>query len=75
MHYLSAEEATRILRHGTVDLCMWCSENPNIEMVHVLDAHIKASPFKHDPYWMACAGFALGRATGIREEIARRKGA
>lgn len=71
MKYFSAEEARRIMGKAPAGLIIPCDENPNREAVEALLDRARTG--KAGPLSMAMYGFALGHATGIREERARRK--
>ena len=73
MKYFTEEEARLIMRNNDMGLCTLFENNPNREAMGALADQIRRSKFQGDCYWMACIGFVLGRATGIREERARRK--
>lgn len=73
MKYFSTEEAWAIIRESSPWICAIDDDNPNIEAARVLADF--ASTNSRRPFFCAIVGFALGRATGIREERARRKGA
>lgn len=71
MKYFSAEEAWAIIRESNPWICAIDDDNPNIEAARVLADFAKNR--SREPFYCAVAGFVLGRATGIREERARRK--
>ena len=73
MKYFSTEEARTIIRESSPRLCIADDDNPNNEAARVLADF--ASTNSRCPLFCAIVGFNLGRATGIREERARRKGA
>lgn len=73
MKYFTAEEARAILDNNSVLLCMVWDSNPGKEAARVLSDEVQRRPTES---WSAAVrGFLLGRATGIREERQRRKGA
>lgn len=73
MKYFSAEEAWAIVRGSDLWICAIDDDNPNIEAARVLADFAKNR--SREPFYCAAVGFVLGRATGIREERARRGGA
>ena len=73
MKYFSTEEAWTIMRKSSPWICAIDDDNPNIEAARALPDFTKNR--SREPFYCAAVGFALGRATGIREERARRKGA
>ena len=73
MKYFTKEEARSVIRKGSISLLTADEDNPNREAVMALREEIEQSHFQDSALWMACLGFILGRATGIREERARRK--
>ena len=73
MKYFSAEEAWAIIRESNPWICAIDDDNPNIEAARALLDFTKNR--SRCPFFCAVVGFVLGRATGIREERARRKGA
>lgn len=73
MKYFTAKEANAIIEKSSLALCFLCDDNPNLAAMKELANSAALSEFRGDSYWMACMGFVLGRATGIREERARRK--
>lgn len=73
MKYFSTEEAWAIIRESGLWICAIDDDNPNIEAARALLDFTKNR--SREPFFCAVAGFVLGRATGIREERARRKGA
>lgn len=73
MKYFSAEEAWAIIRESSPRLCIADDDNPNIEAARVLADFVSTN--SRWPFFCAIVGFTLGRATGIREERARGKGA
>ena len=76
MKYFNAEEAQAIMSHNDITLCANWDTNPALDQARALHEHIEADGCcRNDPSWAAVCGFLLGRATGIREERQRRKGA
>ena len=73
MKYFSAEEAWAIIRESSPWICAIDDDNPNIEAARALLDFTKNR--SRCPFFCAVVGFVLGRATGIREERARRRGA
>ena len=73
MKYFSAEEAWAIIRESSPWICAIDDDNPNIEAARALLDFTKNR--SRCPFFCAVVGFVLGRATGIREERARRMGA
>ena len=73
MKYFSTEEAWAIIRESSPWICAIDDDNPNIEAARALLDFTKNR--SRCPFFCAVVGFVLGRATGIREERARRKGA
>lgn len=73
MKYFSTEEAWAIIRESNPWICAIDDDNPNIEAARALLDFTRAN--NRAPFFCAAMGFTLGRATGIREERARRKGA
>ena len=71
MKYFNTEEAQSIIRKSSLWLCAIDDDNPNIEAARALADF--TSTQSRAPFFCAAVGFALGRATGIREERARRK--
>ena len=71
MKYFSAEEAWAIIRESSPWICAIDDDNPNIEAARALAEFTSTN--SRCPFFRAVAGFVLGRATGIREERARRK--
>ena len=73
MQYFTKDEAKRIINCQPIGLCFYNSSNPNVEAMVALAESIDSKP-DASPFFAACTGFILGRATGVREERARRKG-
>lgn len=73
MNYYTAEEARRIMDNTSVHLCTGYSNNPNREAFAEC-LRIALEPTQDPIHWAAVIGFHLGRATGIRQERARRRG-
>lgn len=73
MKYFSTEEAWTIMRKSSLWICAIDDDNPNIEAARALAEFTSTN--SRCPFFCAVVGFVLGRATGIREERARRKGA
>ena len=73
MKYFTKDEAKRIISNQPMGICFVTSNNPNAAAMRGLSEIIDTSIHKKDAYFMACTGFVLGRATGIREERARRR--
>ena len=73
MKYFSTEEAWAIIRESSPWICAIDDDNPNIEAARALLDFTKNR--SRCPFFCAVVGFVLGRATGIREERARRRGA
>lgn len=71
MKYFTVEEARRVMSCTTADLLIVRDENPNREAAAALLGRVSAGG--NESIIAALYGFALGRATGIREERARRK--
>lgn len=72
MEYYTAEEAKRIMAHAKIKLCAIEPNNPNLAVARVL-ANLAKKNSGRDTFWAVWSGFMLGRATGIREERARRR--
>lgn len=72
MKYFSTEESKKVVENADAMLFVLCDDNPNYEAMKLLSDRASEGN-SCDNYWIACIGFALGRATGIREERERRK--
>jgi len=72
VQYFTRDEAKRIINNTPMSLCFFSSRNPNLDAMRGLAEMTGNNPFR-DAYFTACMGFILGRATGIREERARRR--
>lgn len=73
MKYFTAEEARAVILNGDMSLCLAGDTNPAKEAMQELFDVSQRHP--RSPWSAAVCGFLLGRATGIREERQRRKGA
>lgn len=73
MKYFTAKEANAIIAKSSMALCGLYDGNPNLAAMKELANSAARIEFRGGFYWAACMGFVLGRATGIREERARRK--
>jgi len=71
MNYFTKEETERIISNATLGLCFNSSDNPNVEAMEALYQAVREHA--GEPVFASALGFVLGRATGIREERARRK--
>lgn len=76
MNYFTAEEAKAIMEYGDITLCTNWDMNPARAEARALSEKIETGRHCQDDLFRAAVcGFVLGRATGIREERQRRKGA
>lgn len=72
MKYFTEEEATKIMQNAPLGQCGFYPSNPNFPAMQALDRMVQEKS-RWGAIYPALIAFQLGRATGVREERARRR--